>query len=55
MEGDRAFVQLGRQELEERVRSLEASVEEERALQAKALRKAIAERDALKSQVDRFG
>ena len=55
VEGDRAFVQLGRQELEERVRSLEASVEEERALQAKALRKAIAERDALKSQVDRFG
>lgn len=55
MEGDRAFVQLGRQELEKRVRSLEASMEEERTRQAKALRKAVAERDALKSQVVRFG
>lgn len=54
VEGDRAFVQLGRQELEERVRSLEASMEKERARQAQALLKSIAERDVLKSQVARF-
>lgn len=54
MEGDRAFVRLGRQELEGRVRSLEASMEEERAHQAKSLRKATEERDALKAEATRL-
>ncbi|CAN0330112.1 unnamed protein product, partial [Ectocarpus sp. 12 AP-2014] len=54
VEGDRAFVRLGRQELEGRVRSLEASMEEERARQSKSLRKATEERDALKAEATRL-
>ncbi|CAM9356887.1 unnamed protein product, partial [Ectocarpus sp. 13 AM-2016] len=54
VEGDRAFVRLGRQELEGRVRSLEASMEEETTRQAKSLRKATEERDALKAEAIRL-
>lgn len=51
VEGNKAFVRLGRQELEQRVRSLEACTEEARARHGKALRKAVGERDALKAEV----
>ena len=54
MEGDRAFVRLGRQELEGRLRSLEASAAKERARQAEALRKAVGERDSLREEVARL-
>ncbi|CAM9583894.1 unnamed protein product, partial [Ectocarpus sp. 4 AP-2014] len=54
VEGDRAFVHLGRQELEGRVQSLEASMEEERARQAKSIRKATEERDALRAEATRL-
>ncbi len=54
MEDDRAFVRLGRQELEGRLRSLEASAEKERARQAETLRKVAGERDSLKAEVARL-
>lgn len=52
MEDNRASVHLGREELEERVRSLEASAEEEGARHAKALREAVGERDALEAEAN---
>lgn len=55
VDGDRAFVRLGREELEGRVRSLKASLEDTTTRHTKALRKAMGERDALTSEVKRFG
>lgn len=50
VEGDMEFIQLGRQELEERIRSLEAASEEEEQRYEKALRRETRERDDLRAE-----
>ena len=54
VEGDHAYVRLGRAELEEALRSTEAALEKSRGRHAEAIRRAVVERDALKAEVERL-
>lgn len=50
-EGDRAYVCLGRAELERKLRSAKASLEESRGRHAEAMRRVIDGRDVLEAEV----
>lgn len=49
--GDRHYVQLGRAELEEKLRSVEAALKQERSQHSEALRKVSLRSDALAAEM----
>lgn len=53
-EGDRAYVCLGRAELERKLRSAKASLEESRGRHAEAMRRIVDRRDTLEAEVKRL-